>query len=104
MRTIEPIKHMPETGGEEPGPDWATWLHLVLPFRLFNERLRVDVTVSGHANGRQGPTARQLRLARAALYGILGLLLFLGLSGGAFLFYMVKSALGIDLFKNFHLF
>lgn len=100
MRPVTPMADSSQALKSQPETGWAIWLHISIPMMFFKEHLRIDLSVSGRTGSGSKISARQRRLARAALFGIMGLVLVLAVSGVVFLLYLVKSALGIDIFTN----
>ena len=78
--------------------------HGVLPLRLLSQRIRLDMMITSHAESPICLTGWRRTLTLAVLQGLSLLILFLLFAGAFLLLYLMKKALGIDLFANFHLF
>ncbi len=78
--------------------------HGVLPLRLLRQSIRLDMIITRHAASPICLTGWRRVVTLAVLQGMGLVFLFLLFAGVFLLLYLMKKAMGIDLFADFHLF
>lgn len=108
MRSIAPTTKNTASSRQEMRSGRESVINISFPFHVFKERfiLRVNlwrepprIDESGHPI-----TSRKKRLNTTILYGLIFTTIILFFAGLGFVFYLIKSALGIDLLADHHIF
>lgn len=82
-------------------------LNILLPFNLLSERFvfRIDLWRESHQDEKRRRAAPWKRfVSKIFVYGLIFFAVFLFLAGIGFVLYLIKSALGIDIIPDHHIF